>query len=45
MHSAHVYSVVLTDALRAKMEPPCLRKPSDPGHSGTDNSRFFEAVL
>ena len=36
---------VLTDAQWAKMEPHCLGKPTDPGRSGSDNRRFFEAVL
>src|ERR1700692_3531138 len=36
---------VLTDAQWAKMEPPCLGKPTDPGRSGSDNRRFVEAVL
>lgn len=36
---------VLTDAQWAKMEPHCLRKPTDPGRSGSDNRRFIEAVL
>src|SRR6185436_11307744 len=36
---------VLTDAQRARMEPYCLGKPTDPGRSGGDNRRFVEAVL
>lgn len=36
---------VLTDAQRAKMEPHCLGKPTDPGRSGRNNRLFVEAVL
>jgi transposase len=36
---------VLTDAQRAKMEPHCLGKRTDPGRSGGDNRRFIEGVL
>ena len=36
---------VPTDAQWAKMAPYCLGKPTDPGHSGSDNRRFVEAVL
>jgi transposase len=36
---------VQTDAQWAKMEQPCLGKPTDPGRSGSDNRRFVEAVL
>jgi transposase len=36
---------VLTDAQRAKMEPHCRGKKSDPDRSGSDNRRFVEAVL
>ena len=37
--------LVLTDVQRAKMEPLCLGKASDPGRSGGDNRLFLEAVL
>lgn len=30
---------------RAKMEPHCLGKATDPGRSGGDNRTFIEAVL
>ncbi len=35
----------LTDAQWAKMEPFCLRKPTDPGRTGGDVRLFTEAVL
>ena len=35
----------LTDDQWAKMKPHCLGKPSDPGHTGSDNRMFLEAVL
>jgi hypothetical protein len=36
---------VLTDAQRAKMEPHCTGKRTDPGRSGGDNRRFIDGVL
>ncbi|MDP1555982.1 MAG: transposase [Hyphomonas sp.] len=36
---------VLTDAQWAQLEPPCLRKKSDPGRTGWDGRLFVEAVL
>lgn len=36
---------VLSDAQWAKMEPLCLKKPSDPRRSGADNRLFVEAIL
>lgn len=36
---------VLTGAQWAKMEPHCLGKVGDPGHSGANNRLFVEAVL
>ena len=36
---------VLTDAQWVQMEPHCLGKPTDPGHSERNNRLFMEAVL
>ena len=36
---------VLTNAQRAKIEPLCLGKATDPGRTGGDNRMFLEAVL
>ncbi|WP_349957044.1 hypothetical protein [Rhizobium sp. ZPR3] len=36
---------ILTDAQWAKMAPYCLRKPTDPGRSCSDNRLFIETVL
>jgi hypothetical protein len=39
-----MHRFVLTDAQWAKMEPPCLSKPTDPGRGGSDNCMFLEAA-
>ena len=36
---------VLTDAQWSRIEPHCLGKATDPGRTGGDARRFFEAVL
>jgi transposase len=37
--------MILTDVQWALIEPRCLGKASDPGRTGGDARRFFEAVL
>lgn len=36
---------MLTDSQWALIEPHCLDKPSDPGHSGRSNRLFMEAMF